>query len=486
MVGLFSPKEGIPVRVGTSPHIKPKLLVAIFVVLFILATTSSAKAVPPPDFIFNVGSQLIQAFAFILVFFTATFGALSQVLRQFFATLLQRKIFLALFILLILGISFGGAYAYEAYRQQQEYRKWQAESNRQDPQQGLAADNLDKLNPSISPAPAESAMPEDPEMAFLRSYYHNIELRRFAEAYAVSKQTVSFETFKDWYKNITALNINGIQKIADHKYSLRLDLHEGDVISYYAVLTEVAMNEDGSYRIANSDVKILEGPDVTPIATDVPLEVANAEFQSIINQNVPRTILDAREDEEYGYGRFPDSLHIRFADLKAGQWVQLPGDQPIYVICWSGIRGREVAEFLRSKHLIARYLQEGANGWVQSGGTWEGEISFAARYLDDRYKIVFTTDQMKQMIDAGNVTIVDSREQAKYDTWHIPGSINIPIIYTPTSQLEAALSQVPAGASVVAICDDFVNCFDAKIAGVKLEARGAQFLGRYNKPWELH
>ncbi|HYV33975.1 MAG TPA: hypothetical protein VE973_03970, partial [Candidatus Limnocylindria bacterium] len=72
----------------------------------------------------------------------------------------------------------------------------------------------------------------------------------------------------------------------------------------------------------------------------------------------------------------------------------------------------------------------------------------------------------------------------KYNQKHIPGSISIPIIYTPSDQMEQALSQVPTGSKVITICDDFVSCFDATIAGVKFTNRGNVFLGRYNKPWD--
>ena len=49
--------------------------------------------------------------------------------------------------------------------------------------------------------------------------------------------------------------------------------------------------------------------------------------------------------------------------------------------------------------------------------------------------------------------------------------------------MEDVLSAVPPG-PFITICDDFVSCFDARVAGVKLEEKGHEFLGRYNKPWD--
>ena len=57
-------------------------------------------------------------------------------------------------------------------------------------------------------------------------------------------------------------------------------------------------------------------------------------------------------------------------------------------------------------------------------------------------------------------------------------------MYTPTNDLEKAFAQVPAGSTVITVCDNYVNCFDAKITAVELEERGNAFIGRYNKPWE--
>lgn len=72
---------------------------------------------------------------------------------------------------------------------------------------------------------------------------------------------------------------------------------------------------------------------------DLPLTITNEEFLAVDNAFV----LDAREDEEYEYGFYVGSTHIRFADILDGQWSTLPTDKVVYIMCWSGIRGSEVA-----------------------------------------------------------------------------------------------------------------------------------------------
>ncbi|MEI7426266.1 MAG: rhodanese-like domain-containing protein [Candidatus Moraniibacteriota bacterium] len=214
------------------------------------------------------------------------------------------------------------------------------------------------------------------------------------------------------------------------------------------------------------------------------LQITNQEFKNAIDSKINNFIvLDARENIEYENGYFPGSLRIRFADLRDGQWDKLPKDKIVYVICWSGIRGKEAVEFLRTKNVRAFYLENGASGWVEFGGAWIGGIKFLERYTDKKYKIVFNTDEVRKMAKEG-VILVDTREPDKFKKWHISGSVNIPIMYTPTSNIEIVFGQVPIKSRVITVCDGYVNCFDAKITGVELEKRGHQFLGRYNKPWE--
>ncbi len=260
----------------------------------------------------------------------------------------------------------------------------------------------------------------------------------------------------------------------------------------------LAEDKDGHIKVADSQVRTLSSSYILqkadpPLASgssvffndyqDLALAITNNDFNQNLKNEKNLYVLDAREDEEFEIGNFPKSTHIRFADLVAGEWIKIPTDQVVYVFCWSGMRGKEVAEFLRSKQIVARYIEKGASDWVNSGGVWEGDIKFSSKYADERYQRLFTLDELKKAIPDGTV-IVDSRISGKFNQHHVSGSINIPIIYTPSSKIEAALEQVPKGAAVITVCDDFISCFDAKVTGIKLEKLGHTFLGRYNKPWE--
>jgi rhodanese-related sulfurtransferase len=501
--------------------------------LFIVNTMCTALAVPPPDFLFNVGAQIAQAFSFIAVLLSAFLVGFRQYAKVFYMTMKHKNLFWIGSALVVVGISFVGAYFYGQYSQNVDYQQWIAESQKQDMTSPITDYSLDKLKikrpdtsiqqgeiveqPTvIQPAipavirPVAPLEPVDPNAEFIKTYYQNIGTGNLEAAYSVSKKQVSLDTFKSWYKDTDSASVDDIQKIDDNNYSLRIGLTEKDIITTYAVLMTLKIDSQELISIADSKSRVLSSAPVVAVNTlptktpstvvpslensqtndkffednkSLPLAITNVDFKLVTNSGKNIFVLDAREDEEFGIGYFPGSTHIKFADLVAGEWIKLPTDQVIYVFCWSGIRGQEVATFLREKKIVSRYVKTGADGWVTFGGKWTGGIKFSSKYTADQYSKLFDLNTLKKQMAAG-VAIVDSRIANKYDAWHIPGSINIPIIYTPTSQIDALMAQVPTGVPVITVCDDFVSCFDAKITGVKLEKRGHQFLGRYNKPWE--
>ncbi len=473
-----------------------------------LVPLHTARAVPPPDFIFNIGSQIVQIFTFLVLAFSISVG----VLRRFFQTSViftkYRTITWIVLALLVIGASLAGAYYYNKYKQEKDYNQWVQESKQQSSGQdenqqsaaGIDQLQLGHLQPeNINPRGKE---PEDAGAQFIRTYYKNLGSGNIAAAYAVSSKPVPFETYQSWYKDTTGVTVDSLQKISDNNYSLGLTLIDKTGTTRYAVLMKLKQDSAGNYQIEHSDVRVLAQTGTAQPSNPVisgaqeqadngfyeqnknsDLSISNEDFRAVTDSQPDAYILDAREDEEYEIGYFPGSHHIRFADIQAGEWISLPQDRVIYVLCWSGIRGREVAEFLRTKNIVARFLDKGADGWVAFGGRWNGGIKFLGKYTDERYQIVFGTDEVKKYVKQG-VVLVDSRHPDKYRKRHMPGSVSIPVIYTPTSQMDQVLSQVPTGSTVITICDDFVSCFDAKVAGVKLEKKGNTFLGRYNKPWE--
>ena len=471
-------------------------LLFLFVIGYAIVSAPATRAVPPPDFIFAITSQAGPAFAFIVILLSTLAAGIRQLLVPYFFALRKNKWIAIPVFVGIVGVGIFGAFKFDAWRQDNAYKAWLANSAvHADPDApAVTTGDVDLLSPNDKPIDEEPRS-EDKGGRFIRSYYADIGSGRLAQAYEVSKKTVPFETFQSWYAHTTGVTVDSLQPISEGRYSLALTLMDGDVTTRYAVLMTIVGNEASGYRVADSSVRVItasggeagkpEGgaavPETPPVA--VPLAVSNEEL-SAAGSRGNALVLDAREDEENAYGRLPGSRHHRFADLVAGDWIQLPTDRTVYVLCWSGIRGKEVAEFLRGKGVAARYLEEGASGWVAAGGAWEGKISFLDVYTEERYRIVLTKEAVKEAVAAGAV-LVDSRPTAAFAKGHVPGSYSVPIIYTPTAKMAETLGAVPKGAPVITVCDDFVSCFDAKIGGVKLEKEGHVFLGRFATPWEL-
>jgi rhodanese-related sulfurtransferase len=403
------------------------------------------------------------------------------------------------------------AYCYARYQQKVEYEKWFEESKqynslgRENPDDNdqLAVGGESNKNFDTSTSNFISKIEStDSAAKFIGEYYGNIARGNLARAYEMSKKTVDFATFAGWYRKTTKITLDNFVRIDERKSSIELTLYEGEVFTRYGVLLTLTLEGAAPIRVEKSEVKILAEGSVeedrgaendNKLAEEyrffaanesASLVITNQELKNIVERRENNyVVLDARENIEYENGHFPGSAHIRFADLKAGRWLELPKDKLVYVLCWSGLRGQEAAEFLRLKKIVAAYLENGASGWVDFGGSWLGKIKFSEQYTDERYSRAFDTAEVKKKVKAG-VILVDTREPAKFQREHIAGSVNIPLMYTPTIKLEAVFNQVPAGSQVITVCDDYVNCFDAKMTGVELERRGHQFLGRYNKPWE--
>lgn len=488
------------------------MLSFLIILVGIIGLAKPAQAVMPPDFVFNIGSQIAQIFSLTVVFLSAIFSTMHQFIKIKLATFRLTKWHWLAAVIGILAISGGISYFYGQYEQKIAYNNWLAESQRFDNQTNEISkqQTIDKLKISSSEninIKAENDgskfasnitenLENDQSAQFIQDYYSNIANHDLEKAYAMSKKAVDLATFKSWYKDTTKITLDSLTRIDDKKSSLALTLYEGDKYIRYGVLVTLLLDDDTPIQVEKSEVRILEQGAVVANSQPLPVSepivnndssifISNEEFNGITASNRnDYIILDARENIEYENGYFPGSIHIRFADLQAGRWIEIPNDKFVYVICWSGIRGKEVAEFLRTKNIMASYLENGANGWVEYGGKWMGNILFAAKYSEERYRLVFNTADVKAKVDKEGVQLVDSREPWKYQQSHIPGSVNIPIMYTPTTNLEAAFNQVKPNSQIIIICDGYVNCFDAKITGVELEARGRQLLGRYNKPWE--
>ena len=78
-------------------------------------------------------------------------------------------------------------------------------------------------------------------------------------------------------------------------------------------------------------------------------------------------LFDISEAFEFQASRLPQSERFDYAGFRAGNWAQLPKDQPFIVACRVGHRSQLVVQKLRAAGYDARNLDGGLWGWECEG-----------------------------------------------------------------------------------------------------------------------
>jgi len=316
-------------------------------------------------------------------------------------------------------------------------------------------------------------------------YYSYINEKNLEKAYNISTKTIKFNTFKAWYEDIEYLKINSIAKIqwAKDWYKIDLNIKENWKITNFVVFKYL-------WKTQNQELKIIKSKTVKKIKlwNNIlsKVTISNKNFSDIYNNFIKNNfnsseiyILDAREDLEVEVGYMPWSKHIRFAELKNWWYYKLDKNKTIYVYCWSGIRWKEVALFLKSKWFDAISLEDGAKWWYNFWGNWKWEINFSSKFNKKNYKKLFMKDSLKNKIEEWTI-LVDVRDFVKYKNNHLKNSINIPLVNLPKKDWEKYIVKIEKKSKIITVCDNYVNCFYAKVVWIELEKRGFEFEGRYS------
>lgn len=93
-------------------------------------------------------------------------------------------------------------------------------------------------------------------------------------------------------------------------------------------------------------------------------EIGLDEFAAAHSQGA--YVVDVREADEVAGGRVPGAVHIPMNDVPT-RVAELPQDQPVFVICQSGGRSRQVVDHLRAQGVPAFNVAGGTGGWAQRG-----------------------------------------------------------------------------------------------------------------------
>lgn len=77
-------------------------------------------------------------------------------------------------------------------------------------------------------------------------------------------------------------------------------------------------------------------------------------------------MLDVRELDEWTAGHAPHARHLPMSEI-AGRMSEIPGDDPLYVVCRSGGRSGRVVAYLTQQGYPAVNVAGGMQGWAASG-----------------------------------------------------------------------------------------------------------------------
>ena len=116
------------------------------------------------------------------------------------------------------------------------------------------------------------------------------------------------------------------------------------------------------------------------------------------------------------------------------------------------------------------------------GLPFKWESIFSNIYSDIRYDLIFTDKQLEEHIKSW-IKLIDAREPYRInDINRINIAKEISIMYSPSDKIEEKLLWFNSWDSIIVICSDWVNCFDAKLIWIELEKKGVNFLGRFTNP----
>lgn len=429
--------------------------------LFFSISLKPVFAVPPPDFIFEVASQFGIFFSIAIAFLSTFYAGISAVIsRVIFKGKPIPKFFFIIGIIFLVAIAGSVAYFYDQIqikkKQDELYSEWEQSSQN-----------------------TEEFIETDDCVLLTEYYFELIQSNNFESAYEFTNKSNTLDDFISVHSDVLYWELDNVQK--DDQNNCKASVtktYEGHYdICEIELIWE--LSADGKTLLTKESTKILETNELTVQQSS---SISNQEFAAVLVNIADIYILDAREDEEYEIGNMSGSNHIRSADIYNGDWAKTPAKKPIYVFCWSGVRGKQVSDFLALKGRNSRYLENGAKGWFDYGGTWNGGILLSDKYSEEYYTYLLTLSELKQKED--DILIIDARETDRFNSWHIPGSYSVDLQVTPSNELATIYDNIPKNKEIVTICDLYVNCFYAKIVGIQMEKLGYTFLGRYNKPWE--
>lgn len=104
---------------------------------------------------------------------------------------------------------------------------------------------------------------------------------------------------------------------------------------------------------------------------DLNLETFQSQFES--GASGAFQFVDVREQDEYAEGHIPGAVNIPLTEFMA-RVDELSEDEPVVLVCNTGVRSSQAALFLVSMGYEDIYnLDDGTKGWIKQGRAIETE-----------------------------------------------------------------------------------------------------------------
>lgn len=87
---------------------------------------------------------------------------------------------------------------------------------------------------------------------------------------------------------------------------------------------------------------------------------------SVADLPADAAMLDVREADEWGAGHAPTARHLPMSEVTA-RLGEVPGDDPLYVVCRSGARSARVVAYLTGQGYPAVNVEGGMQAWAGAG-----------------------------------------------------------------------------------------------------------------------
>ena len=152
----------------------------------------------------------------------------------------------------------------------------------------------------------EIAEKEDPNITTIRKYYFEIEKGNLENAYNMYQdKNVSFETYKEWYKNTIMVNPIDFEKLTDNRYQFKVELQDNNQKQeLYRLIMEV--NEGKIIPISSEE--IVAGPisfgNVTAFVIQKQVGIYSFKTYLMLSENGKEQVLDEELSNDGAGKRF--------------------------------------------------------------------------------------------------------------------------------------------------------------------------------------